>query len=351
MRRLLKAEPHSVASVAYRPLRSGLGGNRCDGKWQGTTLLFHKSRFERSLALQTLAFLLPALVHVAAQPRSGSGEPVVLVLAPTRELAMQTADVAATIGAECDVRSVCVYGGAPKGPQHAALRGGATIVVATPGRLEDLHEAGAVSYARVTFFVLDEADRMLDLGFEPAVRRIVAGVQPARQTVMFSATWPPSIRSLAAEFMVSPVMVRIGAEGTRASHSITQIVEVLDSDARVARLEQLLMQYQGGKDSSRRCLIFGLYKIEVTRIAATLRQRGWRCCEIQGDMLQKARTDAVASFKSAATPILVATDGVLLHPAIFFMGTPHMRAPTPLQWLRVGWTFPAWSVSSTSVSH
>lgn len=207
--------------------------------------------------------MLPALVHIAAQKPATTNEPIILVLAPTRELAMQTAEVVEQVGGACDVRCACVYGGAPKGPQYAALRGRAQFVVATPGRLQDLLQEGAVSFVRVTFLVLDEADRMLDLGFEPAIRALAGATRSDRQTVMFSATWPNSIQTLAREFLASPVTVRIGGEGTRASQSITQVVEVIESDAREARLEQLLMQYQGDKASKRRCIIFVLYKKEV----------------------------------------------------------------------------------------
>ncbi len=217
--------------------------------------------------------MLPALVHIAAQPRATANEPIILVLAPTRELAMQTAEVADKVGAPCGVTCACVYGGAPKGPQYAALRGGAQIVVATPGRLQDLFDEGALSFGRVTFLVLDEADRMLDLGFEPAIRALAGAIRADRQTVMFSATWPNSIQALAREFLSAPVMVRIGSEGTRASHSITQVVEVIESDARDARLEQLLMQYQGSKDAKQRCIIFVLYKKEARHALFCVRAR------------------------------------------------------------------------------
>lgn len=212
--------------------------------------------------------VLPILVHIGAQPKPPGGEPIALVLAPTRELAMQTAEVADKAGAPCAVSCACVYGGASKGPQYAALRRGAQIVVATPGRLKDLLSEGALTLARATFLVLDEADRMLDLGFEPDIRALAGAIRADRQTIMFSATWPNAIQALAREFLAEPMMVRIGAEGTRASHSITQIVEVLDASARDARLEQLLMQYQGDKSSSRRCIIFVLYKKEVRLLTA-----------------------------------------------------------------------------------
>ena len=226
-----------------------------------------------TLLISFLPQVLPILVHIAAQPKANIGEPIALVLAPTRELAMQTAEVAEKSGTLCSIYSACIYGGAPKGPQYAALRKGAQIVVATPGRLKDLMMEGAVSLGRTTFLVLDEADRMLDLGFEPEIRALAGAIRADRQTVMFSATWPNSIQALAQEFLAEPLMVRIGAEGTRASHSITQIVEVIEATARDARLEQLLMQYQGDKASSRRCIIFVLYKKEVCSLTLQYRLR------------------------------------------------------------------------------
>jgi ATP-dependent RNA helicase DBP3 len=312
--------------------------------------------------------LLPIFVHIRAQPEAAAGEPIALVLAPTRELAMQTAEVAENTGAACGIRSACIYGGASKGPQYAALRQGAQVVVATPGRLKDLLQEGAVSLARTTFLVLDEADRMLDLGFEPEIRALAGAIRADRQTVMFSATWPSSIQSLASEFLAAPLMVRIGAEGTRASHSITQIVEVVDSAARDARLEQLLMQYQGDKSSDRRCIIFVLYKKEVrahwgrarrvrapirprarrltrrvwrcgarlqaTRVGEWLRRRGWRAREIQGDMPQWQRTETVAAFKTGTLPLLIATDvaarGLDIPGVETVINYRRVRAPQPL---------------------
>jgi ATP-dependent RNA helicase DBP3 len=259
-RLLCAAQPRPLCAAGY-----DLVGIAATGS--GKTLAF--VRCPAAICAATLADavarcqVLPILVHIAAQPKAKIGEPIALVLAPTRELAMQTAEVAEKSGALCNVYSACIYGGAPKGPQYAALKKGAQIVVATPGRLKDLMMEGAVSLGRTTFLVLDEADRMLDLGFEPEIRALAGAIRADRQTVMFSATWPNSIQALAQEFLAEPLMVRIGAEGTRASHSITQIVEVIDAAVRDARLEQLLMQYQGDKASSRRCIIFVLYKKEV----------------------------------------------------------------------------------------
>ena len=271
---------------------------------------------------KTIAFLMPALVHIAAQAplrggRDGGSGPIMLVLSPTRELAMQTAAVAEAAGAACGLRSICIFGGVSKGPQLAALAGksgGTHICVATPGRLRDLLEdtSTGVTLARVTFVVLDEADRMLDEGFEREVRSILAAI-PApvggtRQTLMFSATWPEAVRGIAATFMHQPVKVIIGSADLSASHSVTQKVEVIEQGARDARLLQLLQLYHGEKGRTNRIIVFVLYKKEADRVAYALERAGWKNGAIHGDLSQDKRTAAFHAFKAGTVPILVATD-------------------------------------------
>ena len=169
---------------------------------------------------KTLAFFLPALEALIAQKKSGVR---VLILAPTRELAMQTEEVCKAAGAACGVGSVCIYGGVPKGPQKQLLREGAQVVVATPGRLLDLSQEGSIDLSNVEHMVLDEADRMLDMGFEKDVRTIIAQTPATRRTVMFTATWPESIRALAEEFLQDPVRVSIGSQELTANHRVTQV--------------------------------------------------------------------------------------------------------------------------------
>ncbi|CAO2167461.1 unnamed protein product [Urochloa humidicola] len=177
---------------------------------------------------KTLSYLLPGLVHVGAQPRLEQGDgPIVLILAPTRELAVQIQEESTKFGSYSRTRSTCVYGGAPKGPQIRDLRRGVEIVIATPGRLIDLLEAGHTNLRRVTYLVLDEADRMLDMGFEPQIRKIVAQIRPDRQTLYWSATWPREVEALARQFLQNPYKVTIGSPDLKANHSIQQIVEVI----------------------------------------------------------------------------------------------------------------------------
>lgn len=258
---------------------------------------------------KTLAFGLPALRHIRAQIEGGAAsgrKPVALVIAPTRELALQINGVLEEAGSKVGIKSVCVYGGVPKWEQAQALRAGAGIVVATPGRLEDLINDRACALDEVSYLVLDEADRMLDLGFEPHIRAIAGATRADRQTLMFSATWPTAIRKLASEFLSSPARVTIGSEDLAANHNVTQVVEVVDGASRDARLDELLKKYH--KSRSNRIIIFALYKKEATRLEQMIQRKGWKAVAVHGDISQGQRTAAVEAFKSGDTPLLVATD-------------------------------------------
>ena len=258
---------------------------------------------------KTLAFGLPAIKHIQAQISGGvaSGtKPVVLVIAPTRELAQQISVVLEEAGSKVGVGCVCVYGGVPKKEQAKALRSGVSIVVATPGRLEDLIGDGICSLDEVSYLVLDEADRMLDLGFEPHIRTIAGSIRADRQTLMFSATWPSSIRKLASEFLCNPARVTIGSEDLAASHTVKQVVEVVDPATRDRLLDGLLKKYH--KSRKNRIIIFVLYKKEAARVESMLQKRGWNAAAVHGDISQGQRTAAVEAFKSGEVPLLVATD-------------------------------------------
>jgi ATP-dependent RNA helicase DDX5/DBP2 len=158
---------------------------------------------------KTLAFLLPGVVHINAQPYLQRGDgPIVLVLAPTRELAMQIQQECNKFGSTSRIKNTCLYGGVSRGPQMRDLERGVEIVIATPGRLIDMLECGKTNLRRVTYLVMDEADRMLDMGFEPQIRRILSQIRPDRQTLMWSATWPREVQSLARDFLHDPITVR-----------------------------------------------------------------------------------------------------------------------------------------------
>ncbi|GMQ04094.1 hypothetical protein CsSME_00049630 [Camellia sinensis var. sinensis] len=259
---------------------------------------------------KTLAFGVPAIMHVLQKRQNKTSKrvnPLCLVLSPTRELAQQISDVLCDAGKPCGLQSVCLYGGTSKGPQISALKSGVDIVIGTPGRLKDLIEMGICYLKEVSFVVLDEADRMLDMGFEPEVRSILSQTCSARQMVMFSATWPPAVHQLAQEFMdPNPVKVVVGSEDLAANHDVMQIVEVLDDRARDERLVSLLEKYH--KSQRNRVLVFVLYKKEAARVETMLQKRGWKVVSIHGDKAQHARTKALSLFKEGSCPLMIATD-------------------------------------------
>ncbi|KAK6117015.1 hypothetical protein DH2020_049259 [Rehmannia glutinosa] len=267
---------------------------------------------------KTLAFGIPAIMHVLSKRKSRTSKkvnPLCLVLSPTRELAQQISDVLCDAGKPSRVQSVCIYGGTSKGPQISALKSGVfellpvelRILLLVPWSLKDLMEMGVCNLNDVSFVVLDEADRMLDMGFEPEVRSILSQTCSVRQMVMFSATWPPAVHQLAQEFMdPCPVKVVVGSEDLAANHDVMQIVEVLDERARDERLQILLEKYH--KSRKNRVLVFVLYKKEASRVENMLQRRGWKAVSISGDKAQNARTQALSLFKDGTCPLMIATD-------------------------------------------
>jgi len=260
---------------------------------------------------KTLAFSLPALAHMMHRienpPANVPWGPTMLVLAPTRELAMQSQEVLEEAGKVCGIRSVCCYGGVPKWEQKRALRWGVEVVVATPGRLKDLVQMGCVNLGGVSYLVLDEADRMLDQGFEEDIRAIIGMTHPERQTCLFSATWPEAIRNLAQEFLTDPIKVTIGSDDLAANKRITQIVEVVEEADKDDKLMGILEKYCG-EESKNRILIFTLKKRDASELEERLRYRGFWVGSIHGDKDQWSRNKALDNFKSGRTPLLVATD-------------------------------------------
>lgn len=259
---------------------------------------------------KTLAFGVPAMMHVLGKRKSEKQRrvnPLCLILSPTRELAQQIADVLCSAGNSCGVKSACFYGGTSKGPQKAALRSGVDIVIATPGRLKDLMQEGVCCLKEASFVVLDEADRMLDMGFEQDVRSILSETSSARQMLMFSATWPTEVHQLAQEFMdPNPVKVVVGSEDLAANHDVMQIVEVLDEWARDKRLVSLLEKYH--ESQRNRVIVFVLYQKEADRVENMLQGKGYNVVGIHAGKAQSARTRSLAMFKSGSCPLLIATD-------------------------------------------
>lgn len=252
---------------------------------------------------KTLGYLIPALSHL--RENNFPKYPTILVVAPTRELAIQISEVAEQSNNPKKIKSVCVYGGVSKEHQRISLKKGANIVIATPGRLLDLISEGACDISKVSFLVLDEADRMLDMGFEPDIKKIMAALPKTRQTAMFSATWPEDIRALASTYLRNPVKVTIGNDDLSACTRVTQIVEVVEPRQKDWKLEQLLRKYHNKKN---RVLVFCLYKKEAARVERNLQKNGWKAAGIHGDMTQQQRTTAFHGFRDGSVPLLVATD-------------------------------------------
>ncbi|CAD6450635.1 39778b9b-ee13-4120-93ed-873157f864a6 [Sclerotinia trifoliorum] len=262
---------------------------------------------------KTMAFAVPCVRYISSLSRNQKNKgPRAVVVSPTRELAMQSYEQIVKLAKASGLECVCVYGGVPKDEQIRALKT-ADIVVATPGRLNDLINQGCADLSKARYVVLDEADRMLDKGFEEEIRKII-NTTPSlgkRQTLMFTATWPESVRELASTFMTSPVKIAIGDNPTgdlRANSRIVQKVEVVEPRDKEYRLMQLLKQYQSGSQKDDRILVFCLYKKEATRVEGFIRQKGFRVAGIHGDLSQEQRTRSLEAFKSGNTPVLVATD-------------------------------------------
>ncbi|KAL0395703.1 UNVERIFIED_CONTAM: ATP-dependent RNA helicase-like protein DB10 [Sesamum calycinum] len=215
---------------------------------------------------KTLGYLIPGFIHLKQGHNNPKLGPTVLVLSPTRELATQIQDEAVKFGKSSRISCTCLYGGAPKGPQLKDLDRGVDIVVATPGRLNDILEMNRVSLHQVSYLVLDEADRMLDMGFEPQIRKIVKEVPSRRQTLMYTATWPKEVRRIAADLLVNPVQVNIGnVDELAANKAITQYVEVLSPMDKRRRLEQILRSQEPGS----KIIIFCSTKKMCDNLAAT----------------------------------------------------------------------------------
>eukprot|EP00004_Rigifila_ramosa_P026639 TRINITY_DN838_c1_g3_i1.p1 TRINITY_DN838_c1_g3~~TRINITY_DN838_c1_g3_i1.p1 ORF type:complete len:708 (-),score=118.39 TRINITY_DN838_c1_g3_i1:51-2096(-) len=254
---------------------------------------------------KTLAFVLPGIVHINAQPYLQPGDgPIVLILAPTRELAQQIQVECNKFGSSSRISNTLVVGGMPKGPQLGDLRRGVEILIATPGRLIDLLEAGATNLRRVTYLVLDEADRMLDLGFEPQIRKIVDQIRPDRQTLMWSATWPKEVQALARDFLKDPAHIIVGSTELAASHTVTQIIECCQPHERDDKTLSMLTRFRGqGKT-----LVFVETKRGADQLTRFLRARGFNALAIHGDKSQPERTAVLDDFRSGRIQIMVATD-------------------------------------------
>ncbi len=249
---------------------------------------------------KTAAYLLPILQRLLGQPGAKHATRA-LVLVPTRELALQVADQAEQLGAHTELRPVAIYGGVAMGPQLTALKRGADIVIATPGRLLDHAERKTISFGALQVLVLDEADRMLDVGFLPDLRRIVRQLPRERQTLLFSATLVPSILSLAQE--VTRNAVRIQKETAAAPDAISQMLFPVPEHLKQQVLQQLLREEE--MDS---VLVFARTKHRADRVAKQLKNANISATVIHGDRTQSQRVRALEAFRGGRTRVLVATD-------------------------------------------
>lgn len=252
---------------------------------------------------KTAAFALPMLQKLARDNRpAGPKRAKSLVLTPTRELAQQIADNFSAYGRNLPLKLAVIYGGVGQWPQVKALSRGVDVLVATPGRLLDLMGQGHINLDRLEILVLDEADRMLDMGFLPDIKRILATVPPQRQTLLFSATMPPNIAGLARSVLRDPVKVAVTPEATPVERIAQKVLFVAQSDKR-ALLNELLTDRQ-----VRRALVFTRTKHGADRLVRYLRHSRVEAEAIHGNKSQGARQAALNKFRRGASRVLVATD-------------------------------------------
>ncbi len=247
---------------------------------------------------KTAAFVLPVLQRLNKRV---SRKPRALIIAPTRELAEQIHQSTADLGKNTQVRSIAIYGGVGKRHQASQLHRGVDIIVACPGRLLDHIDDGGVDLSEVEILVLDEADRMCDMGFLPDIRRILLRLPPKRQTLFFSATMPAEIRRLADGILANPVTVQVGisAPVDTVSHALYPISDFQKPGLLLAILRQTVMA---------RVLVFTRTKRRARNLAVSLERNGYRAAALEGDLTQNRRQDAISGFRNGKYDILVATD-------------------------------------------
>eukprot|EP00242_Pyramimonas_sp_CCMP2087_P014943 CAMPEP_0198209762 /NCGR_PEP_ID=MMETSP1445-20131203/17714_1 /TAXON_ID=36898 /ORGANISM="Pyramimonas sp., Strain CCMP2087" /LENGTH=542 /DNA_ID=CAMNT_0043883637 /DNA_START=181 /DNA_END=1805 /DNA_ORIENTATION=- len=268
---------------------------------------------------KTLGYMMPAIIHILKMPmqsrKKQNGDPagpLALVMAPTRELAVQINEEGEKFGKAAGIRSCCCYGGASKGPQIRDLNYGVDVVIATPGRLLDLISmtdrftgTKVITLQRCAVLVLDEADRMLDMGFEKDIRSIVDQIPKTRQTLFFSATWPKAVERIAHDILKNPVQINIGStDQLIANKDVTQNVLILDQNSKYAELLKILEAHD--KDS--RLICFCNRKRDVHDCESKLWEAGYRVGSIHGDKTQQEREWTLNEFKSGASPVMIATD-------------------------------------------
>ena len=246
---------------------------------------------------KTLAFGIPMIQRLAHVPGQG------LVILPTRELALQVEEVYRRIGQSLGLRVAILIGGTGMGPQISALRNKPNVIIATPGRLIDHLEQRHLTLTHAKILVLDEADRMLDMGFAPQLKKIFAAVPPPaeRQTMLFSATMPPEIMRIASSHMKLPISIEVAPQGTTVE-KVTQEIFIVDKGSKTRLLEKLLVKYPVST------LVFTRTKFGAKRLARNIRDMRHSAVEIHGNRTLGQRKEALAGFKSGKFRVLVATD-------------------------------------------
>ncbi len=258
---------------------------------------------------KTAAFALPVLQHIARsaedRPRGRGRRPIqALVLTPTRELAAQVAESFETYGAHLDIRVRAIFGGVSQRPQVEDLNRGIDVLVATPGRMLDLCNQGHIRLDKVDFFVLDEADRMLDMGFIHDIRKVLALLPERRQSLLFSATLPPAIQKLARGFLHDPIKVEVAPESTTVERIDQHIMYVRKADKR-RLLTALIENPRWGIEQA---IVFTRTKHGANRVVSHLQKAGHAAAAIHGNKSQGARERALGAFHRGELPVLVATD-------------------------------------------
>jgi len=244
---------------------------------------------------KTHAFAIPMIQHLAQK------DGISIVLAPTRELAIQIDEAVRVLAQPFGMKTACLIGGAPMGPQIDALRRRPQVIIATPGRFIDHMENRNMLLIRVTALVIDEADRMLDMGFMPQVDRILKNIPKERQTMLFSATMPAEIIRIIKTYMKLPTHVEIAPSGT-AAENVAQELYIVKREAKVELLKKVLDQYHGT------VLLFTRTKHLARKLSRVIRQMGHRAVEMHSDRTLNQRREALEGFKSGRYRILVATD-------------------------------------------
>ncbi|HEY8585362.1 MAG TPA: DEAD/DEAH box helicase [Rhodanobacter sp.] len=251
---------------------------------------------------KTAAFALPLLQKLSTAGQTMTRRPRALILTPTRELAAQIHENVRDYGKHMRVSATTIFGGVSMGPQINALRRGVDIVIATPGRLMDHMQQRTLDLSAVETLVLDEADRMLDMGFLPAIKRILSALPKKRQTMLFSATFPPAIKTLAMEFMHNAHEISVSAPNT-----VTALVSHQVHPVDASRKRDLLLHLLAA-DSRRQALVFSRTKHGADKLVTFLNASGLRSAAIHGNKSQNARTRALSDFKSGRVTVMVATD-------------------------------------------